>query len=74
MPEHKNSFTSNGRSPLLAAAVSLSGTRKNEKGKKAVHCRSSIELWRWLSRGHGAASAAAAASATATAQVVVAAA
>jgi hypothetical protein len=61
--------TKRKRNTRLATAVSVSGARKNEKGKKVVHRRPGIELWRRLSRGHGAASAAAAA--TATAQVIV---
>jgi len=62
------------RNAKLAGTVSASGTRKsraNDEGKKVMHSRLGIELWRRLSRGHGAARAAAATATTS--QVVVAA-
>jgi hypothetical protein len=55
----------------LAAAASVSGTRKwrtqdgEDKGKKAARSRPAGELWRRLSRGHGTTPTPAATSATA---------
>lgn len=70
--------TKRKRNARLVAVASVGGTRKRrvpndeeEKGKKVVHRRPGIELWRRLSRGHGAVRAAAAT--TATVQVAVAA-
>ena len=65
--------TKRKRNARLVVAASVGGTRKRralndeEKGKKVVHRRPGIELWRRLSRGRGAAPA------TATTQVAVAA-